>query len=581
MTAACADEAILCDDKMVKSSASSNLTAIDAEKVERNHNKKINRVNIHLDDEVKNDVTIMKTESCSRQLEIYLESRGIVHTWDDHEYTCIGEVASAASSSSLESHELISDANSSSGYNSSGVDCTIKCKRDSDSLSASSRSDCGGELNCPTATQLNQIERNNLNSNTLKINLYELERSMDEIRRIKSQYVESENSIRATVNRNDVVEEKGTEAVDETEEIYEQDERMNFHEAVRMGDAECVAKIVAGGFIQDLDEPDWNVSGDPPLLVAATNHSLPVLGVLLSNGCNPGVRSPRGETALHRAILNGGPGNVLKFVHELLKYGCSPGVKEAGGGLTALHILARQLSHAQSSRSQHNHHYDLNEALETLSVLAKAGAVNDKDHQGRSALHILASSTIFENNHKSEIESIVKILLDAGADPTLTNDRGETALHESLECGALSTAFLLMPHTPIGIVSRYGETPLHVAARKNYIDIVGKLLSNGENPSIQDVGGNTPLHLASARGFHQIVSQIVTSPLVQLEKLNDDGLTALQVAAESGFVMAVRLLLKAGADPSLMANCATLHHRHPDIFTIIDHELTKRRQLAT
>lgn len=349
------------------------------------------------------------------------------------------------------------------------------------------------------------------------------------------------------------------------------------------------------------------------------------LSVLLSNGCNPGVRSPRGETALHRAILNGGPGNVLKFVHELLKYGCSPGVKEAGGGLTALHILARQLSHAQSSRSQHNHHYDLNEALETLSVLAKAGAVNDKDHQGRSALHILASSTIFgnlifiykqiilnhfkdfvsffnfnliilfnylhfdyyffvcylENNHKSEIESIVKILLDAGADPTLTNDRGETALHESLECGALNTAFLLMPHTPIGIVSRYGETPLHVAARKNYIDIVDKLLSNGENPSIQDCGGNTPLHLASARGFHQIVSQIVTSPLVQLEKLNDDGLTALQVAAESGFVMAVRLLLKAGADPSLMANCATLHHRHPDIFTIIDHELTKRRQLTT
>lgn len=114
--------------------------------------------------------------------------------------------------------------------------------------------------------------------------------------------------------------------------------------------------------------------------------------ILLSSDCDPCVRSPRGETALHRAILNGGPGNSLEFVKELLEYGCSPGVKEAGGGLTALHILARQLAHGQSTK---NLNYNFEEALETLSILAKAGAVNDKDHQGRSALHILASSTIF------------------------------------------------------------------------------------------------------------------------------------------------------------------------------------------
>lgn len=112
--------------------------------------------------------------------------------------------------------------------------------------------------------------------------------------------------------------------------------------------------------------------------------------ILLVNGCDPRARSPRGETALHRAIKNHGPFKALKFVEELLKHGCSPGVKEAGGGLTALHMLTRQLAHAYSSKSAQ---VNFQEALDTLNILAKAGAVNERDHQGRNALHILASST--------------------------------------------------------------------------------------------------------------------------------------------------------------------------------------------
>ena len=177
---------------------------------------------------------------------------------------------------------------------------------------------------------------------------------------------------------------------------------------------------------------------------------------------------------------------------------------------------------------------------------------------------------------------MIRILLEAGADPALKNDRGETALHECLECGMHNTALVLIPFTPLGITSRYGETPLHVAARKNYAHIVARFLEDGEDPGVQDVGGNTPLHLASARGFHETISLLVTSPLAQLERTNSDGLTSLQIAAESGFADAVKLLLKAGADPSKMSHhCSSLlHHRHPDISDLID-QMTRRRQLTT
>ncbi|KYN02488.1 PREDICTED: ankyrin-2-like [Cyphomyrmex costatus] len=360
-------------------------------------------------------------------------------------------------------------------------------------------------------------------------------------------------------------------------EIISQQDSGSFYDAVRSGNTERVSMLIASGCVQNLDEPDWNVSGDPPLLMAATNHCLSVLSTLLANGCDPAVRSPRGETALHRVILNGGPGNVLKFVEDLLKYDCPSGVKEAGNGSTALHMLTRQLAHTSLKSLRHN----FDAAVKTLELLTQAGPVNAKDHQGRSALHILASSTIFDNNHKTDIESLIGTLLASGADTALKNDRGETALHESLECGTLNTATLLIQHTPTGITSRYGETPLHIASRKNHVDMVTKLLVHGEDPGTQDASGNTPLHLASARGFHQTVSLLVTSPLAQLEKVNIDGLTALQVATESGFANAVKILLKAGADPSqTMHYCATILRRHPDISLLIDHELTRRRQLA-
>lgn len=51
----------------------------------------------------------------------------------------------------------------------------------------------------------------------------------------------------------------------------------SFYNAVRSGDVERVSTLIASGCVQNLDEPDWNVSGDPPLLMAATNHCLPVL----------------------------------------------------------------------------------------------------------------------------------------------------------------------------------------------------------------------------------------------------------------------------------------------------------------
>lgn len=56
-----------------------------------------------------------------------------------------------------------------------------------------------------------------------------------------------------------------------------QSDSCDFYDAVRSGDVKRVSALIASGCVQNLDEPDWNVSGDPPLLVAATSQCLPVL----------------------------------------------------------------------------------------------------------------------------------------------------------------------------------------------------------------------------------------------------------------------------------------------------------------
>jgi len=58
----------------------------------------------------------------------------------------------------------------------------------------------------------------------------------------------------------------------EREIVGQNDGNKLFYDAVRSGNVKRVSILISSGDVQNLDEPDWNVSGDPPLLMAATNH---------------------------------------------------------------------------------------------------------------------------------------------------------------------------------------------------------------------------------------------------------------------------------------------------------------------
>ncbi|WP_179947520.1 ankyrin repeat domain-containing protein, partial [Wolbachia endosymbiont of Cylisticus convexus] len=55
----------------------------------------------------------------------------------------------------------------------------------------------------------------------------------------------------------------------------------------------------------------------------------------------------------------------------------------------------------------------------------------------------------------------------------------------------------------------YGETPLHLAARSGYLNVVEKLIEKGANVNAKNSNGKTPLHYAAEKGYLNVVEKLI------------------------------------------------------------------------
>jgi ankyrin repeat protein len=151
------------------------------------------------------------------------------------------------------------------------------------------------------------------------------------------------------------------------------------------------------------------------------------------------------------------------------------------------------------------------------------------------------------------VDQIVKLLIEAGAEVDWQEKRnGTTALmgvaqSESAESGKVAETLLQAGADP-NMKDNIGQTALHFAAISGNSGVVRVLINYGADINIADGKGRSVFAIAAQSGLVEIVSLLLADYGVDVNMKDDLGSTALILASEKGHVEVARLLLDAGAD---------------------------------
>ena len=208
----------------------------------------------------------------------------------------------------------------------------------------------------------------------------------------------------------------------------------------------------------------------------------------------------KGHEVIVRMLLQDIAEDVQIYLTNLDKYGMSP------------------LHHA----SYHGHYT-------IVRILISKGAdVNVQDNNGDTPLHLAAAM-----GH----ENVVNVLLRAKPDFSIKNNSKETALMEAMGAHQEKVAKLLMnENQDLQEKNIKGKSLLHYAVAANMNDIVMTLIDKID-PNIQDNKGNTPLHVAVKNNFLDLID-ILLKKGSNPNLVNLSGKKAIELAfTENAFKM--------------------------------------------
>ena len=378
------------------------------------------------------------------------------------------------------------------------------------------------------------------------------------------------------------------------------------HWAVQHGDTELALLLLASG----ADAGAANEYGVTPLHLACTNRDSTMVEGLLAAGADPDAAKWGGETALMTCARTGSASAVA----ALLGAGADPNASEQRKGQTAL-MWASAEGHAGTVRLLIDAGANIAARAaggftpllfaarggdpETARALLAAGADPGESTPAHGNTLVVAAA----GNH----EALALLLLEAGANPNSAGENGITALHHAVAGGmaalngvrydpvyrlvpgnmrALAAALLEAgadPNKQIGDSLRLGPdgspfdmegaTPFLLAAVSADVELMQLLKSRGADQSITGKGGTTALMAAAraactgacafkggneandadvARAFAAV--RAVVEMGIDLNAKNEEGQTAMHMAAFTGADPVVKYLADNGADVNVVDN---------------------------
>lgn len=173
--------------------------------------------------------------------------------------------------------------------------------------------------------------------------------------------------------------------------------------ASQNGHLEVVVRLLSAG--ADVNK-QRALYGDAPLFMASQNGHLEVVEALIEAGADPNKATARGNGPLGIAAQNGHYG----IVTALLKAGTDPGVRNDEGA-TPLHKASLTLTRASARIGK--------------ALLAAGAEIDGRDFRDQTPLIWAAKFGNF---------NMTRFLLREGADRSITDDDGETAMDKVCSC---------------------------------------------------------------------------------------------------------------------------------------------------
>uniref|UniRef100_A0A674G8U6 Ankyrin repeat domain 52 n=1 Tax=Taeniopygia guttata TaxID=59729 RepID=A0A674G8U6_TAEGU len=356
--------------------------------------------------------------------------------------------------------------------------------------------------------------------------------------------------------------------------------------------------------------------GNTPLHVAARyGHEL-LISTLMTNGADTARRGIHDMFPLHLAVLFGfsdccrkllSSGQLYSIVSSL----SNEHVLSAGFDINTPDSLGRTCLHAAASGGNVEclnlllssgadlrrkdkfgrtplHYAAANGSYQCAVTLVTAGAaVNEPDGKGCSALHYAAASDTYrraevpcggseeeplKESRLKEAFFCLEFLLDNGADPSLRDKQGYTAVHYAAAYGNRQNLELLLEmsfNCLEDVESSVPVSPLHLAAYNGHCEALKALAETLVNLDVRDHKGRTALYLATERGASECVQVLTSHGASALVKERKRKWTPLHAAAANGNTDSLHLLIDSGERADI-TDVMDIHGQTPLMLAIMN-----------
>ncbi|XP_053730737.1 nuclear factor NF-kappa-B p100 subunit [Synchiropus splendidus] len=209
------------------------------------------------------------------------------------------------------------------------------------------------------------------------------------------------------------------------------------------------------------------------------------------------------------------------------------GVQDQNGD-TPLHL---SVIHQQGAVAQ--------QLIHTLVTSRQLDVLNTPNHLRQTPLHIAVVT---------RQARVAEMLLRAGADPSLLDEQGRSAVHLAALGADVATLRVLLAHLGeahahlLNAADFHGLRPLHLAVRRDGERCLRLLVEGGAKVNApEQSGGHTALHLAVRENLFKVACTLITELNADVNVCTFGGNSSLHLAAGLGSPTLCSLLIAAGA----------------------------------